>query len=318
VKQTLTKIADLVRSSDRLLVASHGSPDGDAIASTLALVNALREQGVEVIAFNRDPVPEDLDFLPGAETVVQELPQGCCDLGLVLDAGELRRAGEELRSFCDRLINIDHHPYSEEFGVVNYVDTGAAATGVLIYRLFGELGWKISSEVAVCLYTAILSDTGSFRYANADREAFQVAGEMVALGVDPWEVASGLYESQDAIRLRLLALALGTLEVSSCGQIASLAVTSEMYAATGTGAEQTDRFINYPRSVKGVEVALFFRQTGPEEYKVGFRSKGNVDVGHLSRELGGGGHHNAAGASLNGPLKALQRQVVSRLQQLLP
>lgn len=314
----IAKIAELIRTGSRFLVTAHEHPDGDALASTLALVNALRERGREVIAFNNDSVPADLEFLPGSETVVQSLPDAEWDVGFVLDAGELRRVGTDIRGCCQKLVNIDHHPFSEEFGVVNLVDTEAAATGVLIYRVLQALGWPISQDVALCLYTAILSDTGSFRYSNANREAFSVAGEMVELGVDPWTVASGLYESQEEMRLRLLGRSLPTLAVSSCGRIAAMAVTEEMLSQTGATQEHTDRFINYPRSIRGVEVALFFRETGPSSYKVGFRSKGNVDVGALARELGGGGHHNAAGASVDGDLETIQHQVFTRLQALLP
>lgn len=306
------------RDGRRFLIASHENPDGDAIASTLALANALREAGKEVVAFNRDGVPNDYRFLPGWEQVVTAVPEETVfDVGLVLDAGELRRAGTWIKTVCRILVNIDHHPHSENFGDIYWVDEKASATGVLVYRLIKAAGWPISLDVATCIYTTILSDTGSFRYSNADSEAFHVAGEMVDLGVDPWSIASGLYESQEEVRLRLLGLALPTLDVSSCGTFAAISVTAEMFAATGTRPEHTDRFINYPRSIRGVEVAIFFRQTGLHSFKVGFRSKGKIDVGALAREFGGGGHHNAAGAELEGTLPAVRDLVFSRLASLL-
>ncbi len=235
----------------------------------------------------------------------------------MLDAGELRRAGGHLKEMCRSLINIDHHPFSENFGDVYYVDDKASATGVLIHRLVKASERPLSLEVALCVYTAILADTGSFRYSNADPEAFGTAAEMVARGVSPWDVASGLYESQDEKRLRLLALALATLTVSPCGRYASVAVTREMFEGTRSGPEHTDGFVNYPRSVRGVEVAIFFRQIADCSFKVGFRSKGRVDVGALSREFGGGGHHNAAGAVVDGTLEQVRATVFSRLDLLL-
>lgn len=314
----IEQVLPVIRAGRRFLVASHENPDGDAIASTLALANALREMGKDVVAYNHDGVPSDYRFLPGWDRVVTDVPADSrFDAGFVLDAGELRRAGAWIRGACRTLVNIDHHPHSENFGEIYWVDDRASATGVLVYRLLQALGRPISLDVATCLYTTILSDTGSFRYSNADPEAFRVAGEMVALGVDPWSIASGLYESQEESRLRLLAMALPTLDVAPCGTFAAITVTTEMLAATGTGPEHTDRFINYPRSVRGVEVALFFRQTGPDRYKVGFRSKGRVDVGALARELGGGGHHNAAGAELDGPLNSVRERVFTRLGELL-
>lgn len=315
----IRKTADLIRSHSRFIVAAHESPDGDALASTLALALALREMGKQVVAYNVDQVPEHFLFLPGSETLCRDLDAAQrFEVGVILDAGELRRAGSHLRDRCDTLVSIDHHPYSESLGPVDLLDTAAAATGVLIYRLLQELEHPVSSDVALCIYTAILADTGSFRYANANPEAFRIAGEMVDLGVDPWSIASGLYESQDAARLRLLALSLQTLTVSECGRMAAVTVTRAMLESAGATSEHTDGFINYPRSVRGVEIALFFRQLENGCYKVGFRSKGRIDVGSLARELGGGGHHNAAGAEICGPLDEVRRSVFKNLETLLP
>jgi phosphoesterase RecJ-like protein len=313
------QILQLIEESQTFLIASHESPDGDALGSTLALTNALREMGKEVVAYNQDRAPLDYAFLPGYATMVTELDNAQrFDVGFVLDAGELRRAGSWIRERCQSLVNIDHHPYSEDFGNIYYVDTQACATGIMIYRLLQAGGYLVSREVAICIYTAILSDTGSFRYSNANPEAFRVAGEMISFGVDPWAIASGLYENQDLERLRLLALSLSTLRISTCGLYASLAVTLDMYASAGANEEHTDRFINYPRSIRGVEVAIFFRQLAADRFKVGFRSKGNIDVGALARAMHGGGHHNAAGAEVQGSLEHVQEWVFKRVAELLP
>ena len=307
-------ILNRIDNANRFLVAAHSGPDGDAMASTLALTCALRELGKDVVAYNRDGVPPSFAFLPGAGTVVTEVPAGSCfDVGFVLDSGELERAGGHLKESCRELVNIDHHPCSETFGSVNYVDEQASATGALIYRILKEGDIPLSVDVALCIYTAILSDTGSFRYSNANPEAFRIAAELVELGVDPWQVAGGLYESQDEERLRLLAQALGTLDVSHSGRFASITLTDDMMRAAGATAEHTDGFVNYPRSIRGVEVSVIFRQVSPDSYKVGFRSKGAVDVGALARALGGGGHHNAAGAVVSGTLDEVKRHVDSCL-----
>ncbi len=274
--------------------------------------------GKDVVAYNVDHLPLEYAFLPGYPSVVSRVATDqSFDAGFVLDAGELSRAGDWIRQSCQTLVNIDHHPYSEDFGDIYYVDTDACATGVLIYRLLMAAGHKLSNEVATCIYTAILSDTGSFRYSNANPEAFRVAGEMIAAGVDPWSIASGLYESQEEQRLRLLAMALPTLKVSACGLYASVAVTLDMYESAGAEAEHTDRFINYPRSIRGVEVAIFFRQLAADSFKVGFRSKGSIDVGALARAMNGGGHYNAAGATVQGTLDEVQQWVFTRVAELL-
>ena len=257
----IATILDQIAGGKRFLVASHESPDGDALSSTLALTLSLRALGKEVVAYNRDGMPESFSFLPGAATVVNQLSDDLrFDVGFILDAGELRRAGTQLPQLCTSLVNIDHHPHSDIPGALNFVDIQASATGFLIYRILAAGNLPLTRDVAFCIYTAILSDTGSFRYANADAEAFRVAGEMVALGINPWDVASNLYENQPEKRLRLLALALPTLTVSTSGLYASIAVTNAMMQQTGATAEHTDGFVNYPRSIHGVEVSLFFRQ----------------------------------------------------------
>ena len=311
-------ILQLIDQGQTFLIASHESPDGDAIGSTLALANMLREMGKEVVAYNRDRAPLEYAFLPGFATVVSEMDDAAhFDVGFVLDAGELQRAGSWIKDRCRKLVNIDHHPCSEDFGDVYYVDTQAAATAVLIYRILQAAGHPLTLDTATCIYTAILSDTGSFRYSNANPEAFRVAGEMIRTGVDPWSIASGLYESQEKERLGLLAMALTTLQVSTCGSYASLAVTLDMYDKSGAREEHTDRFINYPRSIRGVEVAIFFRQLGQNNFKVGFRSKGNIDVGALARTMQGGGHHNAAGATVDGSLETVRTWVHEKVARLL-
>lgn len=311
-------ILKTIEDSRRFLVASHEGPDGDAIASTLALTLALRALGKDVVAYNCDGVPDSLVFLPESATIRTTLEPGeRFDVGFILDAGELRRAGVGLAQCCDLLVNIDHHPFSEHFTPLHYVDEQTSATGVLVYRLLQAGAISLNRDIAFCIYTAILADTGSFRYSNADAEAFRVAGEMIALGVNPWDAAAGLYENQPELRMRLLALALQTLTISACGRYGSVSVTTEMYGSTGARAEHTDGFVNYPRSIHGVEVGLFFRQVGPEQFKVGFRSKGRIDVGAISREFGGGGHHNAAGAQLSGDLDVVRSKVFQRVDQLL-
>ncbi|MDD2557024.1 MAG: bifunctional oligoribonuclease/PAP phosphatase NrnA [Desulfuromonadaceae bacterium] len=315
----LSRIATTIRQGTTFLVVAHESPDGDAVASTLAMSNALREMGKEVLAFNADLVPQKLRFLPGADTMSTQLDaQIRYDVGIVLDAGELRRTQVDVPGICTQSINIDHHPHSEDFGDIYYVDTSASATAVLIFRILQHMCHPVSFAVAENIYTAIISDTGSFRYSSANSEAFFVAGEMVKIGVDPWKIAGGLYESQEAERLRLLASALATLQVSACGRVAVMHTTQQMFEAAGASSELADSFVNYPRSIQGVEVAIFLRELAPDVFKLGMRSKGKVDVGQLARDLHGGGHHNAAGAEMRGSLEQIVAELFDRLQPLLP
>lgn len=314
----LNEIVEKIQSSQRILVAAHESPDGDAIGSTLGLTLALQKMGKDVVAVNVDGVPDNLSFLPGAQQIRTNLAADeHFDVGFLLDAGELRRAGFQLRAHCDVLINVDHHPHSN-FGDLRYLDITASATAILVYRILTACGFVPDTEVAKALYVGILDDTGSFRYSSANRDAFNVAGALVDLGVDPWAIASNLYESYPANRMKLLGLVLATLDISSCGRYASVSLIDDFLITAGADSDQSDGFVNYPRAIKGVEVALFIKQLPDSIYQISFRSRGNIDVGSLARHLGGGGHHNAAGAKIrSASLEEARRTLYQHLDQLL-
>jgi phosphoesterase RecJ-like protein len=308
-----------IESGSRFLITTHEGPDGDAIGSILGLAHFLFSLGKEVVIHTIDPVPELYSFLPLAASVRQDIPTGQFDTCFVLDVGEFRRAGTKIAAATGigKFINIDHHATCESFGAINLIDPDAAATGVLIYRILAASGRDISYETALCLYVATMTDTGSFRYSNANQEAFVVAGELVSHGINAWYVAEKLYESQPKARLELLALALTHLNIADSGKIASLAVTCDMYTQTGATAELTDGFVNYPRSISGVEVAIFFREMEPGKFKIGFRSKGKVNVAELAARFGGGGHHNAAGCVLSGDLTEVKRTMYVSLADVV-
>jgi phosphoesterase RecJ-like protein len=319
MNETIQNIVEVIRSSHSFLLTTHEGPDGDAVGSSLALASLLRKSGKDVVVYYRDPVPDLYRFLPGSDRVHSGIPDRDFDVAFVLDIGELRRAGDEFCRFSriGQTINLDHHLACETFGSLNLIDSAAAATGVLVYRISRSLGYVLDAETALCLYVSIITDTGSFRYSNANREAFAIAGELIECGVNAWDVAEQLYENQPRKRLELLARCLATLEVIKGGLAASVTVTLDMYVATGAGAELTDGFVNYPRSIRGVEVAIFFRQLEERRIKVGFRSKGKVNVAVFSAALGGGGHHNAAGCTLDGTLDEVKSRVYALVDTVL-
>lgn len=317
--ETLQKIVEEIRTNQSFLLTAHEGPDGDAVGSSLALASLLRKLGKDVHVHFRDPVPELYRFLPSADTVAASIPDRDFDVAFVLDIGEQRRAGEEFCNFkrIKTTVNLDHHLACENFATHNLIDPAAAATGVLVYRIASALGYAFDPETALCLYVSIITDTGSFRYSNANREAFTIAGEMIEAGVNAWDVAEQLYENQPRKRLELLARCLPTLEIIKDGLAASVTVTLDMYAATGADAELTDGFVNYPRSIRGVEVAIFFRQLSESRVKVGFRSKGKVNVAVFSAAMGGGGHHNAAGCTVDGTLEDVKAKVYALVDEIL-
>ncbi len=315
----IPSILEAIRQNNTFLITTHENPDGDAVGSSLGLAQFLRNAGKEVIVHFKDPVPDLYRFLPLVDQVISTVPDRPYDVCFVLDVGEFRRAGAAITSCrtVGSFINIDHHITRDLFGAINYIDSGAAATGVMIYRIIKESGATLDHDTALCLYTALLTDTGSFRYSNANPEAFAVAGELISVGLNAWYVTEHLYESQPAERLKLLAEALKTLVVSPRGDVASVTVSLEMYELTGGTAELTDGFVNYPRSIRGVEVAIFLREMEPGLFKVGFRSKGKISVATLAELFGGGGHHNAAGCNVTGTLAEVRSSVLHRVYEAL-
>ena len=312
----IQQIIEAIEKNQSFLVVAHENPDGDAIGSTLGLALALRNMGKDVVAYNADGVPEIMRFLPQSDIVVKHLPDSSqFDVAFVLDAGDINRTRLPIMDLCKTVINIDHHPYST-FGDLYYLDTTACATAVLIYRILTESQYQLSLDVAKALYLGILSDTGSFRYSSANQEAFKVAGELIGLGIDPWEISSNLYESYAPERMMLLGLVLPTLEISSCKRYASVVMTLDTLKESGAAEEDADGMVNYPRAIQGIEVAMFFNQVSEDLYKISFRSRGTIDVGTLAHELGGGGHHNAAGAKINGTLGEIKATVFQLLDKL--
>lgn len=306
----IKEIVLALKGDERMLITSHINPDGDAIGSMLALALALKKMDKDIVVYNRDGVPYQFDHLPGADMVVTSLHgENPFDSAIVLDCSELERVGKDFSSMVstNKWINIDHHLTNEYFAHISLIDKDACSTGYLVYEVIKALPVEMDKEIADNIYTTIIVDTGSFRYSNATKDAFVAAGELVSLGVSPWEISNKVYENQPLGRVKLLSLVLNSLEVSENGKVASLVVTQEMMSTTGTGHEETDGFVNYARSIEGVEVAFLVREISSEEYKISYRSKGLVNVATVAQSFGGGGHRNAAGCVIRGTLKEARK-----------
>jgi len=224
--------------------------------------------------------------------------------------------GQELRK-CPLLVNIDHHRTNGDLGDLALVDPDAAATGLLIHRVLSAMGYEIGLDVATNIYVAVLTDTGSFHYGSSSPEAFEVAGEMVRRGVDPWAVAEQVYETQSALRLRLLGRVLDSLEVFADGRVACITTMREDLREFAAGKDALEGFINYPRSIVGVEVAVSLREEEGNVFRVSFRSKGRVDVSAVAGRFGGGGHRNAAGCTVQGRLAEVKKRVLEALAAVM-
>jgi len=294
----LSDIVRNLREAQNILLATHVFPDGDALGSMLGFGEILEAMGKKVILYAEEPVSYLYDFLPCCQKVTQELPvAGEVDCAVALDCGDKYRLGKAMDELLDihPFMVIDHHAGNKAFGDLRWVDGQMPSTGNMVYELTKALGVELSHKAAYCLYTAIVSDTGSFKYASTTPETFLVAGNLVAKGINPEDVAGKLFDNFTESRLKLLQQVLASLEIMADGSLGIITVTKDMYEATGSTSKDTETFINYPRSLASVKVAVFFKEAG-ETVSVSLRSKGSdYDVAEIAKNFGGGGHRNAAG-----------------------
>jgi phosphoesterase RecJ-like protein len=268
----------------------------------------------EICVFSKDTVPENLKFLPSARTIKQKLPRKEFDVLFLIDCNSLERTGTDLFRAKKTAI-IDHHVLSSDDATSEFyksvsaslIDTNAAAAGLLVYKVLKALKIPIDKEIATNLYTAILIDTGGFRYSNASPESLKAACHLVEAGASPWNITKEIYENIPFKGLKLLGLSLSTLEQKD--GIAWITTTKDMFDQTNTTAEDCEDFVDFPRKVNGAEVAIFFREHKDKLYKLSLRSKGKVNVEKIAKHFGGGGHVAAAGCKVKGSLKEVQDKV---------
>jgi bifunctional oligoribonuclease and PAP phosphatase NrnA len=316
----LQQALDFIDQYDSFVVTAHQNPEGDAIGATLALCSILRKIGKTAHPFNPDPVPAQTAFMPGAKKIIRDVsaipPIAAV---IVVDCGDRDRPGPDFKIFMkDKpVLNIDHHETNTAFGNQNWVDPKASSTGEMIVALAEALDAKIAPDAALCLYTAILTDTGSFHFSNTTARALEAASEMVAAGADPVLAARSYYHAKTAGHLILLADFLGTLSFNPAQTVASAVLTRESYQRAAAGPDASENFINALTDVASVKVAVFYREAGDDEWKVSFRAKGEADVSALAFSFGGGGHKNAAGCTIKGTLEEVQKRVRDAVEMVV-
>ena len=291
------EIWERIEKADNILLIAHINPDGDALGSELSLYPILKKMGKKVTVFNATkPLPEYLDFLPNFEKVTNLLPKKI-DLTISFDCGSFDRLGiEEKPSF---LINIDHHISNTNYGDINLIEPNHASTSQIIYDILKVNNIEIPTDSAVCIYTALVTDTGSFQYETVNDKVLECAAELVRCGAKPDYTAKMLFQRDRLSRLRLLAKAYETIEMCCDGKVAFVEVTREMMEITGAIKEDTDTIVNSVRAIAPVEVACMLREDD-EGIKISLRSKNYADVSEIAQKHGGGGHIRAAGATIKG------------------
>ncbi|CUH96136.1 hypothetical protein P22_2224 [Propionispora sp. 2/2-37] len=306
---SFSRIAELLKTARKIILTGHIHPDGDCLGSLLALYHALVARGKEVQMLIDDNIPVTYHFLPGIEQIARPVVETTCDVLVVLDASDAERIGRVAGMVKAPVINIDHHASNLKFADYWLLDNQAAATGELIFELLEELKCEITCDIAVCLYTAIATDCGFFRYANTTARTLRYAAFLIECGAQP-HVISEYIETKPLTSIIALGQVLQTLEFYLDGKIASISIDREL----GDSVQSTEGFINYPRTIEGVEVAIMFKADEENLIRISFRSK-QVDVSKIALSFGGGGHVRAAGCTLAGTLAEVKASIVAAVSK---
>lgn len=310
----LSEVVELIDRKDRFVITSHVRPDGDGLGSGLALYWMLLSLGKNAAVVLKDPVPAAYTLLPGSERVaVRADITDNYDAAFVIECSDVERPG--LPGLKDQfVVNIDHHSTTRPFGNINWIDSTSAAVGEMIYNLCKALGVEVTREIAECIYTALLTDTGSFHFSNTTERTLKIASELVRRGAQPARISQALFYSYPFSRVRLLGMVLSTIQRDESGRIAWIKMDRDMLEAAGACEEDADGIVNHALSVAEVEAVAFFKELSHQVYRISLRSKGKKNVAKVAESFGGGGHRNAAGCRVDGDFDDVKRRIIEGLQ----
>jgi bifunctional oligoribonuclease and PAP phosphatase NrnA len=311
----IANILSLIREGERFLVCSHAGPDGDAVGSMLAMGMLLEAMGKRADLVSAERIPEIYRRLPGVEGIRTAMRvHGPYDAAILLECdGPARTRLQGLEKFL--LVNIDHHASGVEYAHVNWIDIHAACVGEMVHRLFLAAGVEVTPEVATCIYTSLLTDTGGFLYGATRASTFELARDLTLAGADPIRIAQQVYFSKPMAKLLLLGAALQNLHRE--GRVSWLWITHKDMVRSCAAEEDCEGIANYALSIAEVEAAAFLREGTEDRIYVSLRSKGRINVAAIAERLGGGGHENASGCVLAGPLIQAREQIVGELKDAL-
>ena len=316
----IEKAKRFILDGDHFLVVSHVQPDGDAASSTMAVGLILKALNKSFDMVNADPLPQKFKYLAGYEDVNisanQQANGAKYDRVIAVDCADYSRIGTVIDSFTNdvEILNIDHHPTNDGFGSVQLIQIDAAATVQILFDLIELLGLTWTKELADCIYTGILTDTGGFRYSNTTPEVMRIASLMLTYGTNGHQLAEHLLERIAFSHIALLKRALTSLSFEADNRISWVQITQADIVETGANNEDLEGLVNYPRNIEGVEVAILFKEVGASTVKASFRSNGVIDVAKFAKEHGGGGHVRAAGCTLHMPLAEAVPHIINQLK----
>jgi len=319
IKQ-IQKIEKLLQDSRQILVVSHIDPDGDAVGTQLAFAAYLEDLGKKVYLVRDSEIPGKYLFLPHVEDIkkVEDFPPGLeIDTALILECPTMERIGSATGFLNDRVktVNIDHHQDSTPFATVNWIDTGASSVGEMAFEYFAVMGYDISAEVAELLYTAILTDTGRFRYVSTTPRTMTIAGLLLEAGADSRKICDHVYYNLDPAVMKLTGRILNTIEIIRDGKICLIHLTREMLEQTGARESDTEGLVDLTMFNMGVKVGCLLKEIDDSRTKLSLRARDNINVAEIAGRFNGGGHVNAAGCVIPLPLNEARLKIIDILTE---
>ncbi|MGB2599445.1 MAG: bifunctional oligoribonuclease/PAP phosphatase NrnA [Candidatus Omnitrophota bacterium] len=320
--EMIEQVIEVLKTKDNFMVTGHINPEGDSIGSQLSIFCILKKLGKKAVMAGNYTVPENLKFLPGTEYILSDISGDFQpEIAIVLDCPTKGRVGNLAGRLDDvqLIVNIDHHVSNEYFGEINWVEAESSSVGEMIFAIVEKMGIDLDHDISSALYAAIVTDTGMFNYDNTSARTHEVAGKLIASGISPKAMHGRIFEDKDLSQIRVLGRVLTTIEVEESGRLAHMCLTRDMCEKEGVRDVATDEFINYPRSIKGVEVAVFFKErvNNPGAIDVSFRSSEEVDVDVIASRFGGGGHKRAAGCVVRGGIEKARENVLREVRKEL-
>ena len=310
----------LFLKSNSIVLTTHVRPDGDGLASELALYHMLSSMGKKVDIINQDKTPEMYKWLPGADRIVtledgEPAPAERVDMAVLLDCSSRERIGkvQEYIQGAKLIISLDHHEDSECFRDTCLVDTDASSIGELLYFLIPDIHSRLTREIATCIYASIMTDTGSFAYSNTTPRVFEVVSNLLEFGVQADSVFRKTYYNKRINHFRLLAKALSLLRTDDSKRIAYVLLPASVYRRTGAVEEDNEGILEVLRGMSGIELIIMLRQIEGNRVKGSLRSLGSVNCNHLAKLFGGGGHPKASGFVVTGDVRKIGRSVVKTI-----
>jgi phosphoesterase RecJ-like protein len=311
------RIKQKIFASQRIVITSHLRPDGDSICTSLALAELGKLLGKAVSIINNDPTPLPFNHMPEVKRIkIGQIPPHQFDLVILLECANVSRSGQEnLNDYFK--INIDHHFSNDTYADINWVDPGASAVGEMAFILGEKMGLRLTPKIADHLYCAIVSDTGSFQFSNTTAKSFEVCQKLVQAGANPIKTTEFLFNTNPPEKVKLLGQVLSTLMMNKKGNIATITMFQKLLEALHLREIDTEDITTQARSIRGVEMVLFFKEMAKDTYRVSLRSKGNANAAAVAEYFGGGGHVHAAGFTAVGPYDLLIKDIPRRIERLL-